>query len=296
MPGFSCFAVRSRGEARAPLCGMGVCYECRVTIDGIPHQRACMTTVTRGMAIETATCVVGESMTSSVERVDVARHRRRAGGDGRGGVRGGAGCARLARGRGNASGGTDLASEPDKDVACRCASMGRSIDRERRGSVGRRRRSSMCRLSARMGSRSPRTEADGPLRIEARRLILATGARERFLPFPGWTLPNVFGIGGAQALLKTGMSFRGLRVVIAGSGPLLLPVAAVSQRGGRQAGARCGTGAGAPRCGFRGVALAQPVDARSGGEAPICVHDDAVRDGHVDYRGEGELRACNPRW
>jgi NADPH-dependent 2,4-dienoyl-CoA reductase/sulfur reductase-like enzyme len=70
------------------------------------------------------------------------------------------------------------------------------------------------------------SRSSGPLRIEARRLIIATGARERFLPFPGWTLPNVFGIGGAQALLKTGMSFHGLRVVIAGSGPLLLPVAA----------------------------------------------------------------------
>ncbi|HEV2446593.1 MAG TPA: FAD-dependent oxidoreductase, partial [Candidatus Sulfopaludibacter sp.] len=32
------------------------------------------------------------------------------------------------------------------------------------------------------------------------RLILATGARERFLPFPGWTLPNVMGAGGLQAL------------------------------------------------------------------------------------------------
>lgn len=64
------------------------------------------------------------------------------------------------------------------------------------------------------------------LLIIARAIVLATGARERFLPFPGWTLPNVFGVGGAQALLKSGMNVRGTRVVIAGSGPLLLPVAA----------------------------------------------------------------------
>ena len=57
-------------------------------------------------------------------------------------------------------------------------------------------------------------------------LILATGARERFLPFPGWTLPNVFGAGGLQALVKTGLPIEGKRVVIAGSGPLLLAVAA----------------------------------------------------------------------
>ena len=62
--------------------------------------------------------------------------------------------------------------------------------------------------------------------VRARALVLATGARERFLPFPGWTLSGVMGIGGAQALLKQGATFRGKRVVIAGCGPLLLPVAA----------------------------------------------------------------------
>ncbi len=65
-----------------------------------------------------------------------------------------------------------------------------------------------------------------PLVVHGAALVLATGARERFLPFPGWTLPGVIGVGAAQALHKTGMSFTGKRVVIAGSGPLLLPVAA----------------------------------------------------------------------
>lgn len=58
------------------------------------------------------------------------------------------------------------------------------------------------------------------------RLILATGARERFLPFPGWTLPGVFGAGGLQALVKSGYPIAGKRVVVAGTGPLLLAVAA----------------------------------------------------------------------
>jgi D-hydroxyproline dehydrogenase subunit alpha len=68
--------------------------------------------------------------------------------------------------------------------------------------------------------------------IGADAIVLATGARERFLPLPGWTLPDVVGVGGAQALAKNGTSFRGRRVVIAGSGPLLLPVAAYLARGG----------------------------------------------------------------
>ncbi|HEX3867421.1 MAG TPA: FAD-dependent oxidoreductase [Gemmatimonadaceae bacterium] len=68
--------------------------------------------------------------------------------------------------------------------------------------------------------------------IVAKRIVLATGARELFLPFPGWTLPGVFGIGGVQALLKSGLSVRGKRIVIGGSGPLLLPVAASLARAG----------------------------------------------------------------
>lgn len=68
--------------------------------------------------------------------------------------------------------------------------------------------------------------AYGCLTLRFERLILAPGARELFLPFPGWTLPNVLGAGGLQALVKSGLPIAGKRVVIAGSGPLLLAVAA----------------------------------------------------------------------
>jgi NADPH-dependent 2,4-dienoyl-CoA reductase/sulfur reductase-like enzyme len=67
--------------------------------------------------------------------------------------------------------------------------------------------------------------SSGVTSLSYTKLILATGARERFLPFPGWTLPNVMGAGGLQALVKTGLSIAGKRVVIAGTGPLLLAVA-----------------------------------------------------------------------
>jgi D-hydroxyproline dehydrogenase subunit gamma len=42
------------GEPRAPLCGMGICFECRVTIDGAAHQRACQILCAEGMCVETA--------------------------------------------------------------------------------------------------------------------------------------------------------------------------------------------------------------------------------------------------
>lgn len=67
---------------------------------------------------------------------------------------------------------------------------------------------------------------DDTCAIHFQHLILATGARERFLPFPGWTLPGVMGAGGLQALVKGGLPIAGKRVVVAGSGPLLLAVAA----------------------------------------------------------------------
>jgi D-hydroxyproline dehydrogenase subunit alpha len=70
--------------------------------------------------------------------------------------------------------------------------------------------------------------------LVADRLVLATGAIERFLPFPGWTIPGVLGAGGLQAMVEGGMDVRGRRVVVAGSGPLLLAVAASL----RSAGAR----------------------------------------------------------
>jgi len=66
---------------------------------------------------------------------------------------------------------------------------------------------------------------DNALALRYQRLILATGARELLLPFPGWTLPGVTGAGGLQALAKGGYPVEGKRVVVAGSGPLLLAVA-----------------------------------------------------------------------
>ncbi len=68
--------------------------------------------------------------------------------------------------------------------------------------------------------------------VRARALVLATGASELALPFPGWELPGVVTAGAAQALLKSQHLAIGRRVVVAGTGPFLLPVAAALAKAG----------------------------------------------------------------
>jgi thioredoxin reductase len=61
--------------------------------------------------------------------------------------------------------------------------------------------------------------------VRAATVVLAPGAVDRQLPFPGWDLPGVYTAGGAQALVKEHAVLAGRRVVVAGTGPFLLPVA-----------------------------------------------------------------------
>jgi NADPH-dependent 2,4-dienoyl-CoA reductase/sulfur reductase-like enzyme len=83
---------------------------------------------------------------------------------------------------------------------------------------------------------SPRTllveSSNGVRELQFEKLILATGSRELFLPFPGWTLPGIMGAGGLQALVKAGLPVAGKRIVVGGSGPLLLAVAAYLKKRG----------------------------------------------------------------
>lgn len=91
------------------------------------------------------------------------------------------------------------------------------------------------RVAAVLGPRQLLLEdASGSRTLAFETLILCTGARELLLPFPGWTLPGVTGVGGLQALIKGGVEVADERIVVAGTGPLLLASAATA----RQAGAR----------------------------------------------------------
>lgn len=68
--------------------------------------------------------------------------------------------------------------------------------------------------------------------IQARRVIIATGALERPFPIPGWTLPGVMTAGAAQTLLKSSGLVPDGRTVLAGTGPLLWLLAAQLLRAG----------------------------------------------------------------
>lgn len=86
-------------------------------------------------------------------------------------------------------------------------------------------------LGDRVALRTSAVTGVDTLRLEdrttwARRLVIATGAYDRQLPVPGWTLPGVMAAGGVQALLKANQVAAGRRAVVAGTGPFLLSVAA----------------------------------------------------------------------
>ncbi len=70
--------------------------------------------------------------------------------------------------------------------------------------------------------------------VRFKKLILSIGAYDRPVPFPGWTLPGVFSAGGAQALVKNQRVLPGENILLAGTGPLLLALAAqIIHAGGR---------------------------------------------------------------
>jgi len=79
--------------------------------------------------------------------------------------------------------------------------------------------------------------AEREVDVSAHAVVLAPGGVERVLPFPGWDLPGVLTAGAAQALLSEHGVPAGRRVVVGGSGPFLLPVAAgLAEAGARVAG------------------------------------------------------------
>lgn len=104
--------------------------------------------------------------------------------------------------------------------------------------------------------------------VEARCILLATGAQERPVPFPGWTLPGVMTVGAAQILLKSSGQIPDAPVWIAGNGPLpLLYAVQLLKAGGRIAGfldTASPERRTVARGKFLGAALAAPGDISKG--------------------------------
>jgi thioredoxin reductase len=117
--------------------------------------------------------------------------------------------------------------------------------------------------------------------VEVRAVVLATGATELGLPFPGWDLPGVTTAGAALALLRGQGVTVGRRVLVAGSGPLLLPVAAgLAQAGVRVAAVLEATPAppGLPQAAGL-AAFPGQLPAAAAHAAALARHDVPVRTG-----------------
>ncbi|WP_332610562.1 FAD-dependent oxidoreductase [Achromobacter sp. ESBL13] len=227
--------VSVSGEKRAAFCGMGVCHECRVLIDG-RLRLACQTRCQEGMRVDT---VLEHSTPPGVApRHDAAANA----------------CDLLIIGAGPAGMSAALAAAPSGRAIVLVddnAAPGGQIWRDGPGASipapARRLREQLTQYSNITLLCDTRVvgmaglPGQRALMLENARegwaqhygaLILCTGARELLLPFPGWTLPGVTGAGGLQALVKAGVPLRGKRLVIAGTGPLLLAAAHAAHRAG----------------------------------------------------------------
>ncbi|MBB2971513.1 FAD/NAD(P)-binding oxidoreductase [Mesorhizobium sp. RMAD-H1] len=129
-------------------------------------------------------------------------------------------------------------------------------------------------------------------------LILATGASDRVLPIPGWTLPGVFTLGGAQIALKSQGCAIGSRVVFAGSGPLLYLVAWQYLKAGIDVAAVLdATPLMAKRHLLHGLALEPAIILRGMRfAAELRLRGVAIHYAIEDLAIEGETRVTGVRW
>jgi len=233
------------GAARGVFCGMGLCNDCLVEIDGQGGQRACMAPAVEGQDIRSMPA------RADLTRPDLADLAPLPGGPLPGADTDvlvvGAGPAGLAAARALASAGAsgvvaDEFSAPGgqyyKQAAGDAADALYAGDRQMRDGAAliaslpenavEIRGETLVWGGERMADGGLRLGLIGPAGasyLRPRALLIATGAMERPDPVPGWTLPGVMTTGAAQTLLRKSGALPGRRVFIAGNGPLNLQVA-----------------------------------------------------------------------
>ena len=226
------------GAQRGMFCGMGVCQDCLVTVDGAPNQRACMTVAKAGMVVQRQIALPKLSQPGT----GPAGHTRTIEPDVLviGGGAGGLSAAIEARRAGVTVILLDERKVPGGQFYKQPANAAMLDAQQKEGAA-------LVAEAAASGAEIIAAAEiwgafDGPsfmadcggsaLVARPRTAIVATGAYERPVFAPGWTLPGVMTTGAAQTLWRSYRTLPGRRVAFCGSGPLNLQVALELARGG----------------------------------------------------------------
>ncbi|PIB42909.1 (2Fe-2S)-binding protein [Pseudomonas sp. 2822-15] len=134
--------------------------------------------------------------------------------------------------------------------------------------------------------------------VEYARIIVATGATDRILPVPGWTLPGVYSLGAAQIALKYQGCAIGERVALCGSGPLLYLVAYQYAKAGAKVVAVLDSAPLRAQCRALPALLGQPATLAKGiyYRAWLTAHGVPVHQGATLQQIDGEQRVRGIRW
>lgn len=227
------------GEPRGIFCGMGVCQDCLVTIDGVPNKRACMSQARDGAKVESQVAfpsLKDAAIAPPPEKARTLTPDVAIIGGGAAGL-----SAAIAARRGGAS----VIVLDERKVSGgqyykQSTGLAPMDTQQAEGAdLLRQARDSGAEI---IGSVEVWGAFDGPLFIadvEGRALvvrprtaIIATGAYERPVMVPGWTLPGVMTTGAAQTLWRSYHTLPGKRVAVCGSGPLNAQVALELADGG----------------------------------------------------------------
>jgi D-hydroxyproline dehydrogenase subunit alpha len=229
--------TRVGGRPRGLFCGMGVCFDCLVTVNGEPDVRACLRVASPGDVVTSGPTfdatplprpgepghnfievgLIGSAISpTSMKFCDVAVV---------GGGPAGQAAARAAAGAGCRVLLVYTAPRPGYPVPDALGPLVEVLPGATVWAAAPAERPERLRLYLAGASRSI---------VDARAVVVATGGYDLPLPFPGWDLPGVLTAGGIQALLKRGGVAPGRRVALSGTGPFLLPVAAALAEAGVQ--------------------------------------------------------------